>query len=113
MNDELIVTYDNYHEDKPVLCIARKYGGAVRVLKIIQGDEAFGIYHYLTDCGDLKSARDIPKKVVCDGDDESDYVYCPCCNEILGTNESVYDDFCDNHYDNIYCCKCGQCLTWE
>lgn len=57
--------------------------------------------------------KHIPKKVVCEGDDESDWVYCPCCDEILGINESVYDAFCDNNYEPIYCHKCGQSLTWK
>lgn len=57
--------------------------------------------------------KQIPKKVVCEGDDESDWVHCPCCDEILGINESVYDAFCDNNYEHIYCHKCGQSLTWD
>lgn len=57
--------------------------------------------------------RQIPKKVVCDGMDESDWVRCPCCNEILGTNEVVYDEFCDNYYDTLCCNKCGQALFFE
>lgn len=57
--------------------------------------------------------KQIPKNVICDGDDESDWVYCPCCNEILGINESVYDAFCDNNYEPIHCHKCGQSLTWK
>lgn len=55
--------------------------------------------------------KQIPKKVVCEGDDESDWVHCPCCDEILGINESVYYAFCDNNYEPIHCHKCGQCLT--
>lgn len=57
--------------------------------------------------------KQIPKNVICEGDDESDWVHCPCCNEILGINESVYDAFCDNNYEPIYCHKCGQSLTWN
>lgn len=113
MEDRLIIAYDNCPPDVPTLMVARADKYDMTILKKIQGDEAFGIYCYLTDGAELKSVRDFPKKVVCEGDDESDYVYCPCCNEILGTNESVYDDFCDNYYEHIYCHKCGQCLTWE
>ena len=66
----------------------------------------------------LSMARDalekqIPMNVVCDGNDESDWVHCTRCNEILGINESVYDAFCDNNYEPIYCHKCGQSLTWN
>jgi hypothetical protein len=57
--------------------------------------------------------KQIPKKVVCEGDDESDWVHCPCCDEILVINESVYDAFYDNDWKSIYCHKCGQSLTWE
>jgi hypothetical protein len=57
--------------------------------------------------------KQIPKKVVCEGDDENDWVHCPCCDEILGINESVYDAFYDNDWKSIYCHKCGQSLTWK
>ena len=113
MEDSLIISYDSCPPDVPTLIVAKKIGQDFSVLNKIQGDAAFGIYCYLTGGAELKSTKEIPKKVVCDGDDESDYVYCPSCNEILGTNELVYDDFCDNYYEPIYCRKCGQCLTWE
>lgn len=54
--------------------------------------------------------KQIPKNIVSEGDDESDWVYCPCCNEILGTNESVFDYFYDNNWKPIYCNECGQSL---
>lgn len=57
--------------------------------------------------------KHIPKVVVCEGNDESDWVHCSCCNEIIGVNESVYDSFCDNNWNPIYCHKCGQSLIWE
>lgn len=57
--------------------------------------------------------KQIPKKVVSEGDDESDWVYCPCCDEILGVNESVYKDFYNNYWHPIYCCRCGQCLIYR
>lgn len=57
--------------------------------------------------------KQIPKKFVCEGNDENDWVYCPCCDEILGTNESVYNAFSDNDYEYIYCYKCGQSLNWK
>lgn len=46
--DNLIVTYDCCSPDAPTLCIARKEGNKVRILNTIQGEEAFGMYHYLT-----------------------------------------------------------------
>lgn len=57
--------------------------------------------------------KQIPKKPVCEGDDESDWVYCPCCNEILGVNEDVFNSFYCNGWGEIYCHKCGQSLTWK
>lgn len=56
--------------------------------------------------------KQIPKKVISDGNDESDWVYCPCCKEILGINEAVYDAFYENDWKPVYCHKCGQSLTW-
>lgn len=57
--------------------------------------------------------KQIPKKVVCDGDDESDYVYCPCCNEIIGSNEFVWGYFYDRDWKPVYCQECGQAMIWK
>lgn len=46
--DCLTVSYDCYSSDVPTLCVARKEGDRVRILNAIQGDQAFGMYHYLT-----------------------------------------------------------------
>lgn len=54
-----------------------------------------------------------PKSVVAEGDDESDFVRCPRCDEILGVNESVYDSFYDNKWQPVYCHRCGQALVWK
>ena len=51
--DCLIVTYDCYTSDVTTLCVARKEKDKVRVLNTIQGDAAFGMYHYLTGGADL------------------------------------------------------------
>lgn len=70
----------------------------------------------------LKEALDIalealqkqtPKKVVCDGDDESDYVYCPCCHEIIGSNDMVWDEFYYRNWKPMYCVECGQAMIWR
>lgn len=55
--------------------------------------------------------KQTPKKVFRDGDDESDYVYCPCCNECIGTNEGVWQDF--YYRDVTHCSECGQAMIWE
>lgn len=111
--DCLIATYDCYLNDATTLCVARKEGSKVKVLKQIQGDEAFGIYHYLTGGADLKNTRDIPQIVIRDGDDESDNVYCPCCKEYIGSNENVWEDFCYRNWKPIHCRECGQSMIYD
>lgn len=51
----------------------------------------------------------VAKSVRPEGADESDFVYCPTCNEILGINESVFWAFEEND-GCLYCPKCGQKL---
>ena len=58
-----------------------------------------------------KESRDYPIKIVSAGEDEDDWVYCPSCKEILGTNESAFDSFYENDWEVIYCHKCGQAIT--
>lgn len=53
----LIVTYDCCPPDAPTLCIARKEKEKVRVLNTIQGDQAFGMYCYLTGYAELKEKK--------------------------------------------------------
>lgn len=57
--------------------------------------------------------KHIPKQIICEGNDESDWVHCPCCDEILGVNEGVWTAFCENNWESLYCPKCGQSLCWE
>lgn len=54
-----------------------------------------------------------PKKVVLDGDDESDYVYCPCCNACIGSNEFVWEDFYYREWRPMHCQECGQAMIWK
>ena len=54
----------------------------------------------------------VAKSVRPEGTDESDFVYCPTCNEILGINESVFWAFEENNRC-LYCHKCGQKLKQE
>ena len=54
-----------------------------------------------------------PKKVVCEGDDESDYVYCPCCNACIGSNEFVWEDFYYREWRPMHCQECGQAMIWK
>lgn len=55
--------------------------------------------------------KQIAKAVIAEGDDESDFVHCPRCNEILGINEYAYESFEDEN-NPPYCYKCGQKLKW-
>lgn len=113
MNDSLIITYDNCPPDVPTLIVARKDKYDMTILNKIQGDAAFGIYHYLTGGADLKSVKEIPMKVICDGDDESDSVYCPYCHEYIGSNDFVWEDFYDRGWTPMYCRECGQAMVWK
>lgn len=113
MEDCLIITYDCCPPDAATLCVARQEGGKVRVLNTIYGDEAFGIYHYLTGGAELKNIKDVPKKVVSYSDDESDHVYCPNCNECIGSNENVWEDFYHRGWSPMHCQECGQAMIWK
>jgi hypothetical protein len=53
--------------------------------------------------------KQIPMVVKYDGDDESDWVYCPRCGEFIGDNEWVYDLFRERK-NNVFCEYCGQKL---
>lgn len=48
MEDCLIISYDCHSKDATTLVVLKKEGDQVRVLNTIQGDQAFGMYHYLT-----------------------------------------------------------------
>lgn len=54
----------------------------------------------------------VAKTAKYEGNDESDFVYCPTCNEILGIDESVFGAF-EKSDGYIYCPKCGQKLKQE
>lgn len=113
MEDSLIIAYDSCPPDFQTLIVARKYGHDMAILNKIQGDAAFGIYHYLTGGAELINEKDIPKKVVCDGDDESDHVYCPHCKHCIGSNDFVYDDFYYRDWKPMHCIECGQSMIWK
>ena len=75
---------------------------------------------YLNMCtsDDMKNVvvaldKQIPYKVVCDGDDESDYVYCPYCRTCIGSNEFVWQDFYYRDWKPMYCQECGQAMIWK
>lgn len=113
MEDCLIIGYDCCPPDATTLCVMRKDGDKIIVLNEIQGDAAFGIYHYLTGGAEMKNAKDVPMKVVCDGYDESDYVHCPRCNAHIGSNDIVYDDFYYRDWKPMHCQECGQAMIWK
>lgn len=48
-SDVLTVTYDySDMKDVPVLCVARHTGDTIKILKIVQGDQADILYRLLT-----------------------------------------------------------------
>lgn len=53
--------------------------------------------------------KQIPMVVKREGDDESDWVYCPRCLEMIGNNEWVYDLFYERK-NHVFCQYCGQKL---
>lgn len=57
--------------------------------------------------------KQIPKTVIRYGDDESDHVFCPSCNECIGSNEIIYDDFYLRGWSTMYCQECGQAMIWK
>jgi len=76
---------------------------------VIHNGEINTVYEFI----ESMLEKHTPKKIVKDGEDESDWVYCPCCNELLGTNEDAYESFYANNWEAIYCHKCGQLLSWK
>ena len=52
--------------------------------------------------------RQIAQKPIPEGQDEQDYILCPCCKNIVG---AVDDYFCENK-SNKFCHNCGQALDW-
>lgn len=93
-DDCLIVTYDYCHSDVPTLCIARREKNGIRVLNTIQGNEAFGMYFYLTGNAELKEKQG-KWKLNKDGSGT--------CDQCGITQKNVWD------YDNYqnYCGHCG------
>lgn len=57
--------------------------------------------------------KQIPMQVVLEGDDESDFVYCPNCINIIGSNEIIWEDFFNRNWSPMYCPECGQSMIWR
>lgn len=112
MEDCLIIGYDSCPTDITTLCVMRmrKDGDKTVVLNTIQGDEAFGIYQYLTGGAELKSAREIPMQhhhtIVgeCSGGEKIRTSICPNCLGCIMTVEEEFPRFCD---------WCGQAIDWS
>ena len=92
--DFLTVTYDCSLSDYPTLCIGRIRGDNIKILNMLHGDEAFGMYHYLIGNAEWKE-RQGKWKLNKDGSGT-----CDQCNR---TPKNVWD------YDNYqnYCGHCG------
>ena len=110
MEDRLIITYDNCSPDISTLMVGRVDRHDITILRQIQGDEAFGVYHYLTDGMELKSAREIPMEhhhtIVnkCSGGEKIRTSICPNC---LGCIMTVEEEF------PRFCVWCGQAINWN
>ena len=108
MNDTLHVFYDNCPPDAPTLCVAKEADKGFVVLNKIQGDEAFGIYHYLTVGAELKSAREIPMQhhhsKVLEIHDKARISVCPNCLGMIVTSAEEFPKFCT---------CCGQAIDWK
>lgn len=86
-----------------------------RVIEIIKDLDARGYptYRKAKELAIEACEKQIAKKVVSYSDDESDHVYCPCCNECIGTNEMIYDDFYYRGFSPMHCQECGQAMIWK
>ena len=110
MEDKLVIAYDNCPPDVPTLIVARVDRCDMTMLRKVQGDEAFGVYHYLTDGAELKSAREIPMEhhhtIVreCSGGERIRTSICPNC---LGCIMTVEEEF------PRFCAWCGQAIDWS
>ena len=49
------------------------------------------------------------REVVCDGDNEDDFIRCPDCQHVL----AMVDDIFVRGMQPEYCEKCGQRLLWD
>ena len=117
MTDMFLVSCDYSNTEIPTLIVARReeVGGveSIKVINTIQGDESVEIYNCLTGGVYLKNTKEAPIKVFRDGDDESDYSYCPRCHEPLGSNDFVYNDFYERNWKPMHCVECGQSMVWK
>ena len=106
---DFLLDFDTYNEYQENLKIALD----TLDFALTQLDSVRDNYRYLWDKYCELLGKNTPKKVVRYSDDESDHVYCPCCNECVGSNENVYDDFCYRGWATMYCQECGQAMVWN
>ena len=86
IEDCLIVAYDCCSSDTPTLSVVRKEGDKVRVVNTIQGDEAFGMYCYLTGNATLVRRTTKRKKK------RKYYRRCGVCGERYEQSEMLRTD---------------------
>jgi hypothetical protein len=53
--------------------------------------------------------KQIPQKPIPEGQDEQDYILCPCCKNPVG----AVDDYLGKNKLNKFCHNCGQALDWS
>ena len=88
---------------------------AIELLEYIKTFDGmdFGATKIALDMAIESLGKQIPKRVVSYSDDESNHVFCPCCNECIGSNEIIYDDFYLRGWSVMYCQECGQAMIWK
>ena len=101
MEDRLIISYDNCPPDVPTLIVARRDKYDTTMLKKIQGDEAFGVYHYLTGGAELKSTRDIPKKPIHIHEEHSEHLWQRNADGTIDTSAMI-----SGFHNGPYCTRC-------
>lgn len=82
MEDNLIVTYDCYSPDVATLCVAKRIGEKIKILNVIQGENASHIYRLLT--GNTKLENQVKQKKK-----RKYYRKCGICGERYEQSEMV------------------------
>lgn len=103
MEDCLIVTYDCCSKDATTLLVSRKEDNHVRVLNTIHGDQAFGVYHYLTGGATVTdyNLTDVLAELLL----KTDWGHCyMCTNPMKNITLDGVNNGCDgecHNYDNF------------
>lgn len=83
ISDVLTVTFDNGLKDEAALCVSRKRGEKIDVLKMELGEQADILYHLLTEQmtkAEIKAESEIEKRRPCINNEDGceEWAGCPC-----------------------------------